>query len=159
MSKIPKLPSVLACATLAFAGAGLANAAHAQSSPAPGQSASPQAAPSQNENRRTWTSEYSGTNDRFLRTAMGSPMGAKGGKMQKCSQKAFGKGLWGKARKRFIRKCMDGRSAIDSRSMGAAMGTPMGEKPDSKMQKCSQKALAKGLWGKARKRFMKKCLE
>jgi len=34
-------------------------------------------------------------------------MGAKGGKMQKCPQKAPAKGLWNKARKRFMKKCLE----------------------------------------------------
>lgn len=163
MTKNPMLPSVFACATLVFTGAGLATAAHAHNSPPPGQSASPQAAPSQNENRRTWTptttSAHSSTNGRFMSTAMGGSMGAKGGKMQKCSQKAFARGLWGKARKRFINKCLKTHSWTDSRSMGTAMGAPMGAKADSRARKCSQKASARELWGKARKRFMEKCLK
>lgn len=165
MSKIPAFPSILACAALAFAGAGPVSTAHAQNSPIPSQNTSPATAPSQNKAARPWstskTSTHAWTNSQSTGAAMAASMGATGGNSaRQCSQKAFTKGLWGKARRRFIRKCMDTRPWTNSQSTGAAMGAPMGGmKTDSKVQQCSHKAMAKGLWGKARKRFMKKCLK
>lgn len=106
------LASALACAALAFAGASLCTAAHAQGGSAFAQPTPPQTPSSQHNSNRQWTQQKSTTHSWSKTQPMGSSSGSMMGtanaksKQQKCSQKAFSKGLWGSARKRFIKKCM-----------------------------------------------------